>query len=284
MAYARANGLNRVVIDSPRARLGIITTGKSYLDVRQALDALGIDEALAAEIGLRVFKIGMTWPLDAEGVRHFAEGLEEILVVEEKRQVIEYQLKEQLYNWREDVRPRVTGKYDETGEWELPGGDWQLPGRRRADPGAHRARDRPAPGALPHQRPDPGAPRLPRGQGGGAGSAPRRRQRVAARAALLLRLPAQHLDQGAGRAAARSPASGATTWRCGSTRTRRRPSARWAARACPGSAKRPSPRRSTSSPTSATAPTRTRGCWPSARRSRRRCRSPTRSCSTTRSP
>jgi len=127
MAYARANGLNRVVIDSPRARLGIVTTGKSYLDVRQALDALGIDAALAAEIGLRVYKIGMTWPLDAEGVRHFAAGLEEILVVEEKRQVIEYQLKEQLYNWREDVRPRVTGKYDETGEWELPGGEWQLP-------------------------------------------------------------------------------------------------------------------------------------------------------------
>ncbi|HWX51034.1 MAG TPA: indolepyruvate ferredoxin oxidoreductase family protein [Roseomonas sp.] len=127
MAYARANHLNRVVIDSPRARLGIITSGKSYLDVLQALDALGIDAALAAEIGLRVYKVGMTWPLDGEGVRHFAEGLEEILVVEEKRQVIEYQLKEQLYNWREDVRPKVTGKYDEKGEWELPGGDWQLP-------------------------------------------------------------------------------------------------------------------------------------------------------------
>lgn len=127
MAYARANHLNRVVIDSPRARFGIVTTGKSYLDVLQALDALGIDAALAAEIGLRVYKVGMTWPLDGEGVRHFAEGLEEILVVEEKRQVIEYQLKEQLYNWREDVRPKVTGKYDEKGEWELPGGDWQLP-------------------------------------------------------------------------------------------------------------------------------------------------------------
>ncbi len=116
-----------MVIDSPRARLGIITTGKSYLDVRQALDALGIDDAQASAIGLRVYKIGMTWPLDAEGVRHFAEGLEEILVVEEKRQVIEYQLKEQLYNWREDVRPRVVGKYDEKGEWEGPGGDWLLP-------------------------------------------------------------------------------------------------------------------------------------------------------------
>jgi indolepyruvate ferredoxin oxidoreductase len=127
MAYARLNHLNRVVMDSPDARLGIITTGKSYLDVRQALDALGIDERLAAQIGLRVYKIGMNWPLDAEGVRQFAQGLEEILVVEEKRQLIEYQLKEQLYNWREDVRPHVIGKYDDQGEWELPLGEWQLP-------------------------------------------------------------------------------------------------------------------------------------------------------------
>jgi indolepyruvate ferredoxin oxidoreductase len=127
LAYARANQLNKVVIDSPNARLGIITTGKSYLDVRQALDALGIDAATAARVGIRVFKIGMNWPLDAEGVRNFAQGLEEILVVEEKRQLIEYQLKEQLYNWREDVRPRVIGKYDEKGEWELPMAEWQLP-------------------------------------------------------------------------------------------------------------------------------------------------------------
>ncbi|TDR72497.1 indolepyruvate ferredoxin oxidoreductase family protein [Paludibacterium purpuratum] len=127
LAYARANNLNRVVLDSPSARLGIITTGKSYLDVMQALDDLGIDESLAAEIGLRIFKVGMVWPLESEGVRHFAEGLEEILVVEEKRQVIEYQLKEQLYNWREDVRPRVVGKFAEKGEWALPHGEWLLP-------------------------------------------------------------------------------------------------------------------------------------------------------------
>ena len=127
MAYARLNGINRVVMDSPHARFGIVTTGKSYLDVRQALDSLGIDEAIAADIGMRLFKVGMPWPLDAEGVRQFADGLEEILVVEEKRQVIEYQLKEQLYNWRENVRPRVVGKYAETGEWEDPAGGWQLP-------------------------------------------------------------------------------------------------------------------------------------------------------------
>lgn len=127
LAYARENRLNRIVLNSPNARLGIITTGKSYLDVMQALDDLGIDEALAADIGLRIFKVGMVWPLEPEGVRHFAEGLDEILVVEEKRQIIEYQLKEQLYNWRDDVRPRVVGKFAEKGEWALPHGDWLLP-------------------------------------------------------------------------------------------------------------------------------------------------------------
>ena len=127
IAYARANNLNRIIFDSPRPRLGIIACGKAYLDVRQAFDDLGIDEAYAAEIGLRLFKVGMPWPLEADSVRHFAEGLEEILVVEEKRQIIEYQLKEMLYNWREDVRPRVIGKYDESGEWPVPVNRWLLP-------------------------------------------------------------------------------------------------------------------------------------------------------------
>ncbi|WP_068636942.1 indolepyruvate ferredoxin oxidoreductase family protein [Thauera butanivorans] len=127
LAYCRANGLNRSVIDSPSARLGIITSGKSYLDVRQALEDLGIDDDTASAIGLRVFKVGMVWPLEAEGVRRFADGLEEILVIEEKRQFLEYQLKEELYNWKEDVRPRVIGKFDEKGEWGLPHGDWLLP-------------------------------------------------------------------------------------------------------------------------------------------------------------
>ena len=136
LAYARANRLNYIVIDSPRPRLGIITAGKSYLDVRQALDDLGIDETLAAEIGLRVMKCGMTWPLESDGTRHFAEGLEEILVVEEKRQHIEYQLKEELYNWSEAVRPRVIGKFDEKGEWSLPQGGWLLPAASELTPAA----------------------------------------------------------------------------------------------------------------------------------------------------
>ncbi|MEV8693203.1 hypothetical protein AB0014_25895, partial [Klebsiella pneumoniae] len=83
-------------------------------------DDLGIDDKLAAEIGIRLYKVGMVWPLEREGARHFAEGLEEVLVVEEKRAVIENQLKEQLDTWREDVRPRVVGKFDENRAWLLP--------------------------------------------------------------------------------------------------------------------------------------------------------------------
>jgi indolepyruvate ferredoxin oxidoreductase len=120
LAFARANRLDHIVIDSPRPRFGIVTTGKSYLDVRQALDDLGIDDAHAADIGIRLYKVAMSWPLEREGIRHFAEGLEEILVVEEKRAIIENQFKEQLYNWREDVRPRVIGKFDENHNWILP--------------------------------------------------------------------------------------------------------------------------------------------------------------------
>jgi indolepyruvate ferredoxin oxidoreductase len=120
LAFARANRIDRVVIDSPQPRFGIVTTGKSHLDVMQALEDIGIDQHHAAEIGIRLYKVGMSWPLEREGIRAFAEGLDEILVVEEKRAIIENQLKEQLYNWREDVRPRVIGKFDDQGEWILP--------------------------------------------------------------------------------------------------------------------------------------------------------------------
>src|SRR5438477_6546585 len=120
VAFARANGLDRIVIDSPMPRFGIVTTGKSYLDVRQALEDLGIGDNEARDIGLRLYKVAMSWPLEPEGARHFAEELEEVLVVEEKRAVIETQLKEQLYNWPADRRPRIIGKHDESGAWILP--------------------------------------------------------------------------------------------------------------------------------------------------------------------
>jgi indolepyruvate ferredoxin oxidoreductase len=127
LAYARENRLNHTTIDNPDAKLGIIASGKSYLDVLEALEELGIDEAMAAQVGLRLFKVAMPWPLEPDSVREFAQGLDEILVVEEKRQFVEYQLKEQLYNWRDDVRPRVIGKFDDKGEWVAPRGEWLLP-------------------------------------------------------------------------------------------------------------------------------------------------------------
>ncbi|MBR9912898.1 MAG: indolepyruvate ferredoxin oxidoreductase family protein [Gammaproteobacteria bacterium] len=114
--FARVNNLNYVTHDSPAAKLGIITSGKAYLDVLQALDDLGIDEAKAAAIGLRVFKVGMPWPLEPVATHEFAKGLIEILVVEEKRSVIEDQLTGQLYNWPVHERPKVVGEYDEHGQ------------------------------------------------------------------------------------------------------------------------------------------------------------------------
>jgi indolepyruvate ferredoxin oxidoreductase len=116
LAFARENDLNKILIDSENPRLGIITSGKSYLDVMQAFDDLGIDEELAAKIGIRVYKIGMPWPLEPVKTHEFANGLDEILVVEEKRSVIEDQLTGQLYNWPVEKRPRVVGEYDEHGE------------------------------------------------------------------------------------------------------------------------------------------------------------------------
>ncbi len=118
--FARVNGLNRIVVDSPRPRFGIVTTGKAYLDVMQALDDLGINEAAATEIGLRVYKVGMSWPLEPTTTHVFADGLEEILVVEEKRSIIEDQLTGQLYNYPVKERPRVIGEFDEDGRDLLP--------------------------------------------------------------------------------------------------------------------------------------------------------------------
>jgi indolepyruvate ferredoxin oxidoreductase len=138
LAYCRANKLNKIIWDSPKPKIGIITAGKSYLDTRQALADLGIDEQAAADIGIRLYKIGMTWPLEADGVHEFAKGLDEILVVEEKRQILEYALKEELYSLPDGERPRVVGKFDDTGEWSNKGktghGDWLLPATYELNP------------------------------------------------------------------------------------------------------------------------------------------------------
>lgn len=138
LEYIRANKLNQVVLDSPKARFGIMAAGKAYLDLRQALVDLGLDDETCRNLGIRIMKVGCVWPLDARDSRAFAEGLEEILVVEEKRQILEYALKEELYNWRDDVRPRVYGKFDERdnagGEWSQPRGNWLLPARYELSP------------------------------------------------------------------------------------------------------------------------------------------------------
>jgi len=127
LAYARANGLNRVTLDSPHARLGLVAAGKAYTDLRQALVTLGIDDASARAMGLRILKVDMPWPLEPQAVRRFATGLEEILVIEEKRPLVEEQIKEQLYNLPEGSRPRVVGKLDGAGQWEHPAGtDWLI--------------------------------------------------------------------------------------------------------------------------------------------------------------
>ena len=122
LAYVRANRLNYNVIAGPHDRFGIIASGKAYNDTRQALIDLGLDDATCRQLGIRLHKVGVVWPLEAQITREFATGLREILVVEEKRQVIEYQLKEELYNWRPDVRPNVVGKY--VDDAQTPGGEW----------------------------------------------------------------------------------------------------------------------------------------------------------------
>jgi indolepyruvate ferredoxin oxidoreductase len=130
LAYVRANKLNHNVVEGPNGgrtdRFGIIASGKAYNDTRQALHDLGLDDDSCRRIGIRLHKVNVVWPLEATITRNFAQGLQEILVVEEKRQVIEYQLKEELYNWRADVRPNVLGKFDEA-EGDDSGGEWSRP-------------------------------------------------------------------------------------------------------------------------------------------------------------
>jgi indolepyruvate ferredoxin oxidoreductase len=120
IAFARANKVNRITMDSPNARFGIMASGKSYEDIRQALRELGVTPEVAAKIGLRLYKIGMPWPLEPQGVREFAVGLEEIFIIEERREIVENQVKQELFNWRDDVRPRIVGKMDEHDKRFLP--------------------------------------------------------------------------------------------------------------------------------------------------------------------
>jgi indolepyruvate ferredoxin oxidoreductase len=119
LAFVRANKLNKMITSGGRnPRMGIITTGKSYLDVRQAVDELGLDEVKCNEIGLRVFKIGCPWPIARQELAEFAAGLDLIMVVEEKRSLIEVQVREELYGTAN--QPVCVGKKDEQGNWLFP--------------------------------------------------------------------------------------------------------------------------------------------------------------------
>ncbi len=114
-AFARKNGFDPVRIDTPRARLGLAASGKGYLHVLDALRLLEIDEAEAHHIGLRLWKVGMVWPLDPVSAKDFADGLETVLVVEERRALIEPQLRDALYTLPDGRRPHVLGKVDRWG-------------------------------------------------------------------------------------------------------------------------------------------------------------------------
>ncbi|WMS41762.1 indolepyruvate ferredoxin oxidoreductase family protein [Acuticoccus sp. MNP-M23] len=115
-AYVRANGLDRVVFGTERARIGFVATGKAYRDLRQAFDLLGIDEVRARALGIAVYKVAMPWPLETQNLRAFARGKERLLVVEHKRAFMEPQIRDALYSLPDGQRPAVYGKRTPAGE------------------------------------------------------------------------------------------------------------------------------------------------------------------------
>jgi len=123
VAYARANGLNRVTHDAPQARLGIAAMGKTWLDVLQALRDLGLTEQDLEALGIRILKVSMPFPVDEATYREFADGLQDILVIEDKRDQIENALRKVCYALPEHSRPRITGRHDEFGQLQVPNFD-----------------------------------------------------------------------------------------------------------------------------------------------------------------
>lgn len=119
-AFVRANNLDQKIWNYPRARIGLVAVGKGYLELRQALADLGIDEAAAQLLGINLYKVVVSWPLEPQGILEFCRGLDHVIVVEEKRPLIENQLKELLYHLPSDQRPRIFGKSDQNGQPLLP--------------------------------------------------------------------------------------------------------------------------------------------------------------------
>lgn len=115
LAFARANRIDRVMLGASRPRLGIVCQGQAYKDVIEAFAAMGITPAEAASLGVAIYKVGMPWPLEPQGLRGFAAGLETLMVIEHKRPLIETQARAALYDLPAHARPRIIGKTDETG-------------------------------------------------------------------------------------------------------------------------------------------------------------------------
>ena len=117
-AYARANALDSITVDTPDAWLGVVAAGTAYYDLREGLGKLGLDEAWLRQHGVRLLKLGMIWPLEPDVIDRFADGLAEIVVVEEKGPFLETAIKEILYG--KTRRPAVLGRHDERGRDMLP--------------------------------------------------------------------------------------------------------------------------------------------------------------------
>ncbi|MEO7116669.1 MAG: indolepyruvate ferredoxin oxidoreductase family protein, partial [Caldimonas sp.] len=113
-AFARINAIDRDIVVAPRATVGIVTCGKAHFDLLEVFRRLDIPLSALADAGVRIYKIGLAYPLEPTRVDAFAEGLDEILVVEEKAGLVEQQLRDQLYN--RAVRPRIVGKHDAAGQ------------------------------------------------------------------------------------------------------------------------------------------------------------------------
>jgi len=121
-AFVRANPIDRLIWDctkyfpaKQKLPLGIVTSGKGYLDLMQALANAGIDQQTAERAGISIYKIGLVWPLEPDSITAFASQFEKIIVIEEKRSFVESQIRDIFYNLPEDRRPVITGKMDEDG-------------------------------------------------------------------------------------------------------------------------------------------------------------------------
>ncbi|MCA0871956.1 indolepyruvate ferredoxin oxidoreductase family protein [Seohaeicola saemankumensis] len=119
-AFAEVNPIDHALYDIPSARFGFVTTGKGHLDLMEALRLLGLDEAKCRNLGIDIYKVGMVWPLARRNALRFVKGKSEVLVVEEKRGIIESQFKEYFYDWPGDKPHQMVGKYDSHGDPLIP--------------------------------------------------------------------------------------------------------------------------------------------------------------------